>query len=76
MMMMMMMTMMIIIPTITTTLMMMMMMMMIMALNGDIDVFYNILAVLPTASNMHAQMARVQSCTNHVQHIECLSRAV
>ena len=35
--------------------------------------FYNLLTAPRTASNMHAQVARAQSCANHMQHIEGLS---
>ena len=45
------------------------------ALNGAIRDFYHLLTALETVSNMYAQVARVQSCANHVQHIERLSRA-
>ena len=31
--------------------------------------FYNLLAAPQTVSNTYAQLARVQSCANHVQHI-------
>ena len=37
--------------------------------------FYNLLTAPQTISNTHNQVARVQSCANHVQHIERLSRA-
>ena len=37
--------------------------------------FYNLLTAPRTVSNMHAQLIQAQSCTNHVQHIERLSRA-
>ena len=37
--------------------------------------FYNLLTAPRTVSNKYAKMARAQSCANHVQHIECLSRA-
>ena len=37
--------------------------------------FYNLLTVPRTVSNTYAQVARAQSCANHVQHIERLSRA-
>ena len=37
--------------------------------------FYNLLTAPRTVSNTYAQMARAQSCANHVQHIEHLSRA-
>ena len=37
---------------------------------------YNLLTAPQTVSNTYAQVARAQSCANHVQHIEhCLSRA-
>ena len=37
--------------------------------------FFNLLTALQTVSNMYDQVARVQSCANHVQHMEHLSRA-
>ena len=37
--------------------------------------FYNLLTAPRIVSNMHAQVAQAQSCANHVQHIERLSRA-
>ena len=37
--------------------------------------FYNLLTALRTVSKTYAQVALVQPCTNHVQHIERLSRA-
>ena len=37
--------------------------------------FYNFLIAPRTVSNTYAQVARAQSCANHVQHIERLSRA-
>ena len=36
---------------------------------------YNLLTALRTVSNTYAQVARAQSCANHVQHLERLSRA-
>ena len=36
---------------------------------------YNLLAAPRTVSNTYAQVAKAQSCENHVQHIERLSRA-
>ena len=44
----------------------------IITLKGAIRDFYNLLR---TVSNTYAQLAREQSCANHVQHIERLSRA-
>ena len=38
-------------------------------------IFYNLLTAPRTVSNMYIQVARAQSCANHVQHIECLSHA-
>ena len=35
--------------------------------------FYNVLTALRTVSNTYVQVARAQSCANHVQHIACLS---
>ena len=37
--------------------------------------FYNLLAVPRTVSNTYSQVAKAQSCENHVQHIERLSHA-
>ena len=37
--------------------------------------FYNLLSASRTVSNRYAQVAQVQSCVDHVQHIERLSRA-
>ena len=49
---------------------------MIIALQGAIrDFFYNLLTAPRTVSNTYVQVARGQSCANHVQHIERLSRA-
>ena len=54
----------------------MMMMMMMIAFRGAIrDFCYNLVTALRTASNTFAQVARDESCANHVQHIERLSRA-
>ena len=36
--------------------------------------FYNLLTAPRTVSITHALVARAQSCANHVQHIERLSR--
>ena len=48
---------------------------MIMLLKGAVQDFYNLLTAPRTFFNTHAQQARAQSCVNHVQHIERLSRA-
>ena len=45
------------------------------ALKGGNRDFYNLLTAPRTVSNTYAQVARAQSRANHVQHIECLSRA-
>ena len=37
--------------------------------------FYNLLTAPRAASNTYTQVARAQSCANHMQHIERLSRA-
>ena len=37
--------------------------------------FYNLFAAPRTVSNTYAQVAKAQSCENHVQHIERISRA-
>ena len=42
---------------------------------AQFEIFDNLLTVPRTVSNMYAQVARVQSCANHVQHIKRLSRA-
>ena len=47
----------------------------IIALKGAIRNFYNLLIAPRTVSNTYAQVGRAQSCANHVQHIERLSRA-
>ena len=39
------------------------------------EIFYNLLTAPRTVSNTVAQVAWAQSCANHVQHIERLSRA-
>ena len=69
MMMIMMMMMMIMIVVITTI------MIVIIALKGAIRDFYNLLTAPRTVSNTYAQVARVESCANHLQDIERLSRA-
>ena len=47
----------------------------IIAFKGVIRDFYNLLTAPRTVSNTYAQVARAQSCANHVQHIQRLSRA-
>ena len=42
----------------------------IITLKGTIRDFYNLPTVLQTVSNTYAQVARVQSCANHVQ-VQC-----
>ena len=37
--------------------------------------FHNLLAAPRTVSDTYTQVAKAQSCENHVQHIERLSRA-
>ena len=51
------------------------MMTIMIALNGANQIFYNLLTTPRTVSNTNALVARAQSCANHVQHIERLSRA-
>ena len=34
------------------------------------EIFYNLLTAPRTVSNTHAQVARAQSCTDHVQHVQ------
>ena len=41
---------------------------------AQFKIFYNLLAAPQTVSNTYAQVAKVQLCANHVQHIERLSR--
>ena len=50
-------------------------MIMIIASKSAILDFSNLLTAPPTVSNTYTQVARAQSCANHVQHIERLSRA-
>ena len=47
----------------------------IIALKDAILDFYNHLTALQTVSNTYTQVAWAQSCANHAQHIERLSRA-
>ena len=42
---------------------------------AQIEIFNHVLTAPQTVSNMYAQVARAQSCANHVQHIEHLSCA-
>ena len=42
----------------------------IIAFKGAVRDFYNLLAAPRTVSNTYAQVAKTQSCENHVQHIE------
>ena len=51
----------------------MIMIIIIIAFKGAI--VYNLLTAPRTVSNAYAQVARAQSCANHVQHIGCLPRA-
>ena len=39
------------------------------------EIFYHLFTAPQAVSNTYAQVARTQSCANHVQHIERLSRA-
>ena len=39
------------------------------------EIFYNLLTAPRTVSNTYTQVARAQSCANHVQHIQRLSCA-
>ena len=43
--------------------------MIIISLKGANRYFYDLLIVPRTVSNTYAQVARVQSCANHVQHV-------
>ena len=45
------------------------------ATKGAIWDFYNLLIAVQIAFNTYAQVAKVQSCANHKQHIKCLSHA-
>ena len=42
---------------------------------AQFTIFYNLFTLPQTVSNVYAQVARVQSFANHVQHIEHSSRA-
>ena len=46
----------------------------IIAFKAQFEIFYNLLTA-PRTVNPYAQVARAQSCANHVQHIERLLRA-
>ena len=63
---------MIIITTTTTTIIIIII---IIASKGASRDFYNLLTAPGTVSNTYAQVPQAQSCANHVQHIERLSRA-
>ena len=54
---------------------MMMIIIIIIAFKAQFEIVYNLLTAPRTVSNTYAQVARAQSCANHVQHIERLSRA-
>ena len=41
----------------------------------NFEILYNLLTAPRNVSNTYAQVARAQSCANHVQHIEHTSRA-
>ena len=56
--------------------MMMMMMMLMMTLKGAIRDFHSLLTAPRTVPNTYAQVARKQSCANHVNHTGRLSRAL
>ena len=49
--------------------------MIMVALKGTIHDFYSLLNGLKIVSSTHAQVARAQTCANHVQHTELLPRA-
>ena len=57
-----------------STLMIIVIMIMI-AFKGAIRTVYNRLTAPRTVSNTYAEVARAQSCANHVQHNEHLPRA-
>ena len=40
-------------------------------LEGAVQDIYNLLTAPQIVSNMYTQVARVQSCTSHLQHTEC-----
>ena len=61
--------------TTKTTTIIIIIMIIIIALKGANRDFYNLLTAPQTVSNTYAQEAREESCENHVQHIERLSRA-
>ena len=52
-----------------------MMIMMMTTFKGAVRDFSSLLIAQRTTSNTYAQVAKAQSCANHVQHIERLSRA-
>ena len=43
--------------------------------DDDDNIFYNLLTAPRTVSNTYTQVARAQSCANHVQHTDRSSRA-
>ena len=47
----------------------------IIVLKGTIQDFYNLLTAPRTVCNTYDQVARAQSCANHVQHVKRLYRA-
>ena len=44
----------------------------VISLKGAIQDVYNLLTAQRTVSNMYAQVVRVQSCANHMQHVKHL----
>ena len=70
-----MMMMIIIILLIVIVMIMVIMMIIIIALKAANRDFCYLLTSPRTVSNTYAQVARAQSCANHVQHIEHVSRA-
>ena len=52
----------------TTTIILIMMIIIIIALKGAVCHFDSVLTALQTVSNIYAQVSKVQSCANTVQH--------
>ena len=43
------------------------------AFKGQVEICHSLLTALQTVTNMHAQVARAQSCANHMHHIKHFS---
>ena len=46
-----------------------------LTLKAHFEILYNLLTTLWTVSNVYTQVARAQSCANHMQHVKRLSHA-